>query len=65
VEYDWSKFRGIRKIKTVVVYEPYPKELIAAMHQSLIDIISMICIMFKETSSLSELVVKSRSKHQL
>lgn len=37
VDYDWSQFRRMRKLKTVFVYESYPRELIKALYQSLID----------------------------
>ncbi len=37
VDFSWSQFRRMRKIKTVFVYEPYTRELIKAIYQSLID----------------------------
>lgn len=37
VNFDWSQFRRMRKIKTVFVYDPYTRDLIKALYQSLID----------------------------
>ena len=36
-DYDWSQFRRMRKIKTVFVYEPYTRDLIKELYQSLVD----------------------------